>query len=153
MNYLKTINKRSVYHHKHDPIANWSEGFPKANWLLFAFVEGSDKSELARVSAMLIENNCCYVCCSGEEGHLLHDMVDLALVMREVDGNYLSPFDAVMTTWNANLEDEFWFSIYAAHNDPEIIDKIICLDLSKNGIEGELKDLLTRFASGYIPPL
>lgn len=152
MNHIGTIKGRAVFYQRFDKGNNWSKDFPIKNWLSFVIVENNNETELSEISAKLIENNVCYVCCSGPNCELLHDTVDYDIVIREIENLYLPPFD-IMTTWNDNIEDHFWFSIYAAYNEPETINTIVCLDTGINSLERELEEILKRFNNGYIPSL
>ncbi|MDB5089919.1 MAG: hypothetical protein JWR09_3913 [Mucilaginibacter sp.] len=152
MNHIGTNKGRAVFYQRHNKNDNWSKDFPKENWLLFVIIKSKDETELSEISTKAIENNACYVCCSGPNCELLHDTVDYDIVIREIENLYLPPF-TIMTSWNDNFEEQFWFSMYVAQNDPEIINTIVCLDASMNSLERELEELLKRFNKGYIPPL
>ncbi|TFF40664.1 DUF7684 family protein [Mucilaginibacter psychrotolerans] len=151
---LATVNNRKVFYQRYDTETPWSTNFPTENWLAFVLVDNQPKTKLFEISNKLIGRNACYVCATGEQSELMHDIVDEDIVYREVDidyeYNYLPPFD-IITTWHNTIQEGLWFAIYAACNDPIEIDKIVCLNASDGFSEPEIRELLLKFTEGYIP--
>lgn len=145
---LATINNRKVFHQSYSTELPWSKNFPTENWLAFVIVANKKNTELFEISNKVISNNACYVCCTGNQGELMHDIVDEDIAYREVDidyeYDYLPPFD-IITTWHNTIEEGLWFAIYAAWNGPIEIDKIVCLDASESGNEPDIRELLLKF--------
>jgi hypothetical protein len=44
-----------------------------------------------------------------------------------------------MTTWHADFNEAAWYAIFAAHNPPEIIDTVFCLDASEIQTKSKLR--------------
>ncbi|WP_426670742.1 DUF7684 family protein [Mucilaginibacter sp. McL0603] len=144
------VNNRKVFYQKYDKNISWGDDFSNGNWLVFAIVSNRKKTELFEISKELIDNNLCYACCTGEQGELLHDIIDDNIVAREIERGYPSSVD-IITTWHADVENGLWFSIYAANNEQMQIDTIICLDANGSDLEGDISNLLGMFKQGYLP--
>ncbi|MBD1366961.1 hypothetical protein IDJ77_24335 [Mucilaginibacter sp. ZT4R22] len=149
---IATVNSRKVFYQKYSTELPWSKNIPTQNWLAFVIVANQAKTKLAEIANKLIGHNACFICCSGAQGELLHDMIDEEIVFRQVDFEdlYLPPFD-IVTTWHNNIAEGLWYATKAACNDPIKIDKVVCLDASESGIEPEIRELLFKFNEGYIP--
>jgi len=148
---LDKLNNRNIFYQKLDSGNSWQENLPRGNWLAFVITSEKSKPILAEIADMLIDNNACYISCSGQYGELLHDIADEEIVVRKVYGAYSVPFDLIMTTWDENVEEGFWSSICAANNDPLIINTIVCLDGGETESKNELTKLVQLFGTGYIP--
>ena len=149
---IATVNNRQVSYQLYSTEIPWSKYFPKQNWLAFVIADNLAKTKLREISNKLIDNKACFVCCSGAQGELLHDMIDEEIVFRQVDIDdlYLPSFN-ILTTWHQNIAEGLWYATKAAYNDPVKIDKVVCLDGSERGSEREIIELLLRFNEGYIP--
>jgi hypothetical protein len=151
---LATINNRKVFYQSYSTELPWSKNFPTENWLAFVIAANQPKTKLFEISNKLIDQNACYVCATGEQGELLHDIIDEEIVYRKVDPDYefdyLPPFD-IMTSWDNEIEEELWFAIYVANDDVINIDTIVCLDASESSVETHIRELLSRFNKGYVP--
>jgi len=148
---LDRLNNRNIFFQKLDSGNSWHGMLPQENWLAFVITSEKSKPMLAEIADKLIDNNACYISCSGEYGELLHDIADEEIVVRKVYGTYSVPFDLIMTTWHNDMVNGFWFCIYAAYNDPIDINTIICLDGSDADLKKELNKLVEKFREGYIP--
>ncbi|HEY2583623.1 MAG TPA: hypothetical protein VGI43_17565 [Mucilaginibacter sp.] len=147
MEELGIYNNRKLIYQRHGLDVNWTKSFPDKNWLLLVVSEGKEKAILAEISRKAIDKNVCYICCAGEQSKLLHDMIDDEIAYREVDvdNHHLPPYDVIMTTWDIDFSEATWFAIFAAYNDPEIINSIICLDASEMEIKSKLENLVRDF--------
>ncbi|RWY47215.1 DUF7684 family protein [Mucilaginibacter gilvus] len=152
MIHLTTVNNRKVLYQRYSTELPWSKYFPTQNWLAFVVVKNQAKTKLIEISNKLINNNACFICSSGVQGELLHDIIDEEIMFRQVDIDdlYLPPFD-IVTTWHNDIAEGLWYATKAACNDPTKIDKVVCLDASESGIEPEILELLLKFNAGYIP--
>jgi hypothetical protein len=147
MTEIGLLNNRQLVYQRYTPDLSWVKTIPDKNWLLFVIVEGKDKSVLNEISDNVIDRDVCYACCIGEQGELLHDMIDNELISRElgISNHHMPPFEVVMTTWHNDLDEAFWFSIFAAYNDPHDINTIFCLDTSEVSIKSELEGLVKKY--------
>ncbi|HEY9660598.1 MAG TPA: hypothetical protein V6C65_19250, partial [Allocoleopsis sp.] len=57
-----------------------------------------------------------------------------------------------MTTWHHDFSDGFWFALYSANVDGSDINKVVCLDMTDQDHQLQLKELITKFNGGWLPP-
>ena len=137
---------RKLIYQRHTLDVQWASAFPDKNWLLLVIVESKSKTILAEISRKAIDKNVCYVCCAGQQSELLHDITDEEIVIREVEieNHYLPPHH-IMTTWHFDFNEATWFAFFAAHNPPEEVDTVLCLDASEVGIKSKLIEIVHGF--------
>jgi hypothetical protein len=147
MEEIGIFNDRKLIYQQFSSERNLSEVFPKEQWLLLVVIENKEKFILNEIAKKAIDGDCCFICCVGNQAELLHDIIDNEIVFREVNpGNHhLPPYDVIMTTWHADMEEATWYSLFAALNDPEIIGTVFCLDVSEIGIKTRLSEIINRF--------
>jgi hypothetical protein len=70
----------------------------------------------------MIDRGIAYLCAWGPECERVHDLFDLALVMREIEEGRQYPH--VMTTWHddESLNDALWFMLFSAYPDEAFAD-------------------------------
>jgi len=127
---------------------NWMNELPDKNWLLVAAIDCKSVNILFEISKKVLDHDVCYVCCFGQQGELLHDIIDEEIVMRKVfvGDHHLPPYDLIMTTWHGDLAETLWFALFVANIDPEIIDTVFCLDACETPIRSELKEIVKEYA-------
>jgi hypothetical protein len=146
MEEIGTYNDRKLIYQRHSLDIKWTDAFPNKNWLLLVFVESKARTILDEISRKAIDNDVCDVCCAGQQSELLHDMIDEEIVLREVgiEDRHVPPHD-IMTTWHFDFGEAVWFAFFAAHNPPEDINTIVCLDASELGIKFILNEIVEGF--------
>ena len=124
------INNRSVSLVEYRTDQNWLEKLPQRGWLCVLVVEEKRRTYVDEVVAKLLLRDVAWVCTVGAAGEWAHDILDEEIAFRDVEALYLPPQD-VMTTWHDDLEECLWFSLFAAHNDAVLIDRVAVLDLTQ----------------------
>lgn len=116
---------------------------------MFIISNNSKVEELDNIVSKAIDNDVCTACCMGAQGSLLDDIFDEEFLIRKMGFKdaHLPPFDLIMTTWHDDLDEAFWFAIFAANNEPNIIDKVFCLDASEFSMQVELENLIKKYIS------
>ena len=142
MNEITVVNGRRLIYQRHALDINWDQAMTLKNWLLLVIIEGKDKHILSEISKKSVDYGACYVCCVGEQGQLLHDMIDGEIILREIVEHQLPQFDVTMTTWHSDLNEALWFAFFVANNPPETIETILCLDASALGVEIPLDEII-----------
>ena len=150
MTDLGTINDRQVIYIKHDLATVWFKDFPKDKWLLFVVTDRKLPEIFDEVIRRAIDNNVVYICATGEQSELFHNSCDEVITIRDVENEYLPEY-CIMTTSDEDLEEEFWFSIYAAHGETSEINKVVCLDLTVTNYSDKLKTLIDQMKTGWMP--
>lgn len=70
----------------------------------------------------MIGRGIAYLCAWGPDCERVHDLFDLALVRREIEGGRERPH--VMTTWHSDesLDEALWFMMFSAYPDEAFAD-------------------------------
>ena len=149
---LGEINNREVLYVKHDLATNWFNDFPKSNWLLFAITDRCLPEIFEEISRRAVDNDVVYVCSTGDQADTFHQKIDDMLVIRDVENEYL-PSWQILTTYENDLEEEFWYATNCAFGESEEIIKIICLDITTTNHADKLKDLIAKMKNGWLPEI
>ncbi len=150
MEILGQINDREIIYLKHDTAKSWFKDFPNKSWLLFA-IAGRDEIEIFdEISRRAIDNNVVYVCAAGPNCESFHDTFDEEIVIREVENLYL-PNYCIMTTWHRDFDEGFWFAVSSAFGDDEKINKVICLDITRQNMKPKIVDFIAKIKTGWLP--
>ncbi len=87
--------------------------------LLAGDARGSPDALLLAIADHLLERGLAYFCAWGPDCEQVHDLVDQAVVLREVREGRDYP---VVTTWHADelLDEALWFLLNVAQPDPTL---------------------------------
>jgi hypothetical protein len=151
MELLGNLNDRDIIYIKHDTAEPWFQDFPNKSWLLFVITNAGERNIFNEINRRAIDNNVVYVCTAGPNCELFHDILDENIVIREIEGWYLPDY-CIMTTWHNDFDEGFWYAVFAAYGDDQEINKIVCLDITKNEMRLKLVDLVEKIKTGWLPP-
>jgi hypothetical protein len=144
MEQLGTVNQRAVFYQRCTMSTNWAREFPKNNWLLLVYADGRPKMLLDEIAAKAIDNNACYVCCTGPQGEELFNILDKEIDFREEDeGEHYMPEHFINMGWHIDIKVAFPSVFFEATNEEVNIDTVFFLDASTDGIKFELDDFLS----------
>jgi len=91
----------------------------------------------------------------GQFGEKLHLTFDMVMVKMEVDENHPEVDVCTIGHDEPNIADGLW-GCYGASCLPERADydtaKLICISFDGQAYKDELKNLITRFNDGWLPP-
>ena len=146
-------NGRNIFYQKYTSDGLWDSQLSKSSWLLFVVASGNEIGDLSNIARLFIENDGYYACCAGDQGEMLHDIIDDEIITRDIGYRYLPAFDIISTWHNLGIEDGLWSAIYTDGDQRVIIDSVVCLDASREDLEFQLRELVKRFNDGYVPPL
>ena len=84
------------------------------------------------------------------------DVFDLIMVLRkEVDGKLpkwmVLEDDVLMTAWDYNVEEGFWFITMAANYDNHPIDTVLVANFTNENYLPQIQDLTAKISSGRMP--
>jgi hypothetical protein len=132
------------------------DNLPKDNWLAFSIGQDSDIERFIKFADKCIENNVLYLCSTGQNSKLFHDTFDKRIYELKIKkGESInSPDDfenSPLTTWHNNFSEGFWFAITTAHHEIKPIDKIVCLDFTKEGVKRHLINLIEKINNHWLP--
>jgi hypothetical protein len=142
------INRRRVTVVTYRTDRNWLQELPQAQWLCVLLADGAPRRYLDEVLPKLLLRNVAWVCCVGQQGEWVHDLLDEEIVFREVEELYLPPH-LVMTTWHEQLEEGLAFALFTAHYDEAPIEQVVVLDLTAGAEQLQLQVYLQTLASSY----
>jgi hypothetical protein len=146
-------NNRKIYYQKYTSDCLWAIHLPQSNWLLLAVASGNKFGDLLNIATLFIEKNGSYACCAGDQGEMLHDIIDYEINNTEKRNKDLPSFDVISTWHKLSIENGLWSAIYPDGDEFAIINTVVCLDASSEDLEFLLRELIDRFNNGYIPPL
>ncbi|MDP2586934.1 MAG: hypothetical protein Q8P32_04150 [Candidatus Komeilibacteria bacterium] len=148
MDYLGKLLLRKVYYLS---IKDFNDLFikdlPDKNWLVFVFSDERSPSLLNELAEVCLTRSVLYVCTSGKSNQLIHDIFDKVIIENK---NNPKVDKDILTTWNENFEEEFWFAIVAAYHPYKDINSVVCIDLGLNKKE-KIKTLINKINSGWLP--
>lgn len=156
MERLGKISEKEILYTHWDDINESLNELPSQNWLVF--VIGNDKleTEYVKLAKICIDRKVLHACTCGTECKLIHDTFDQVDINRlKENGEYDHLEDSsiyfVMTTWNENIEDEFWFAATTAFSESGDIEKIVCVDFTDKNVKFDLQELITKIDEGWLP--
>ena len=156
MEQIGNSNDRQIFYINIWTDINWLENLPKDNWLVFPIGQGNDIDSCSKLADKSIDNNVLYLCAAGQSCELIHDIFDETVVAKKIKkGESIdNPDDfenSPMTTWHNNFSEGFWFAITTAHHQLKIIDKIVCVDFTKQSVKGHLINLIEMINNSWLP--
>ena len=136
-----------------DPINNsgWETLLPENNWALFAIADDKQKSQLEHLAKVCLDKNVLYVCGAGEASSSVDDEFDMEIVTRKIEVNDANYDDTPITTWHEDFSEGFWFATTVTYNDTEIIDKVVCVDLTEQKYKEKILELIDNINAGWLP--
>ena len=142
MELLTTINSKSVYYTN---TIDKRTVFPDEPFigLLYSDNVQINAAYIRRITAILLTNNCKYICCSGHS-YLLESYADEAIVfLMEHDSPFWAP-----TISDKDLEECLHFALFAASIEQGELKDLVIVDLD-NTIRNKLTPLIRRFSSRH----
>lgn len=90
--------------------------------LLACDARGIGDSVITDFANSMIDRGIAYLCAWGPDCERVHDLFDLAFVMREIEEGRRYPH--VMTSWHhdESLDDALWFMLFSAYPDGAFAD-------------------------------
>src|ERR1700739_1577542 len=143
-------NERDIYYQKYTREGLLDGQLSKSAWLLFAIASGSGMDDLKNIANLFINNGGYYACFAGDQGAMLHDMIDEEIINRDIHYKYIPAFDIISSWHDVDIENGLWSAIYIDGDRRVIIDSVFCLDASTEDLEFQLRELVNRFNDGYI---
>jgi hypothetical protein len=129
---------------------------PMEGSLVFIIGQSKEWKIYSEFAQKCIQNNVLYVCTSGPNCELIHDIFDETIVARKIaKGESVDRQDdfenSPMTTWHHNFSEGFWFAITSAHHDSGTVEKIVCVDFTDKGVKGHFIDLIGMINGSWLP--
>ena len=160
METIGQINNRKILYCNVRADRNWSEYLPTNNWLAFTIIDEADREFLDEVVTASLNNGVCYTSSVGELYSLTDDYFDEEIVWREIQkeeetGQPSDYGNIPMTTFSKNFEDGFWYAaVFATATIGDVyieINKVVCVDCTKNKVREHLIHLIDKINNGWLP--
>ena len=149
MKKLAEIHKRQIKFEEFNTSKNWIAEFPTENWCLIIIAEEENRNYFDEIIRKAIDRNVGYIFSVGKQHHLIHDMADDELLIRDIE-NLQLPNHIVMTAGEEDFENGIWCGINITYQDETEMNQVIILDVTKKAFEKTAK-LVRDFELGYVP--
>jgi hypothetical protein len=151
----KINNRRIFYFDIKDNLEEFKNS-ELSNWVVFVIADEINTSILKPFAEMCIDKNVLYMNASGKACSEVDDFFDLTMVLRqEVEGKLpawmVLEDDVLMTAWDYNIEEGFWFITMAAYYDNHLIDTVLIANLTNDNYLPKIQDLTAKISSGWMP--
>lgn len=125
------INDRNVKIVGYNTERNWFVQLPVKEWLCVLLINDKPRRYIDEVISKIILKDVAYICSIGPLAERVHDWGDEEINFRESDFDkaYL-PGHAIITTWDTDLEEGIWSSLYASYSEEVIIKEVVILDIT-----------------------
>lgn len=155
MDKIGEHNDRQVFYISTKEI-DWADHLPTENWLVLPIGDNNDLELIRSIAKKCLEKNVSYICASGQQSSLIHDTFDHFIIQNKIDNgeSVSNPDDfeySPLTTWDIEIDEEFWFSLTTAFHPHTDITKVVCLDMTEIGIRKKLLKLLNKINLGWFP--
>jgi hypothetical protein len=142
------LNDREIILIKYSTEHNWASLLPKSNWLCILVDHNRSRNYIDEVVSKLINNDVAWISTIGNSCEKNHDLIDEEIGFREVDIDDLYlPKHTIMTTWDHDFDEGIWFSIFVAHKEDVIIDKVVILDMTDGQESERIQVLLNKLST------
>jgi len=156
---IGTLNSRQIYYCKVRADENWFEELPVKNWIAFTIANNNDNSLIQDIAVKCLSKEVSSVCCAGQLASITEDFFVDEIVQNNIQKEQLGESgdedSSPMLTFHSNFSEGFWFAAFSLY--PSIcdryldIDKIICIDITNEGVKKHLINLIKEFESGGSP--
>ena len=139
---------------------NWFEKLPADHWFAFTIADIDDEAMIPDVAVKCMDKNVSCVCCAGQLASHTSDHFNIEAVEWEIKKAEANEADgenarAPLITAHKNFSEGFWFATSIASDTIEDkyldVDKVICIDMTKNAVRKYLRNLVGEFNSGGLP--
>jgi hypothetical protein len=157
---LGEYNNRQIFYTNVRTDINWFDKLPSSNWLAFTIADSTDKEILSDTTKKCLDKNVLYTCSTGQLGSDTEDYFDEEIVWRKVQieeqtGKPQDYETSPMTTFHRNFDEGFWFATTVAnataYDEYISIDKVVCIDMTQQGVKKYLLELIDKIKNGWLP--
>ena len=157
MKKIGSIGDKEIYYINVKDDVTWNAKLPFDNWCAFTAVNADGNSFVDDLARICLNNNVSYVCSAGELAAVTEFAFDAEIVCRAIDeGNKTgipADYESVpLTTVHRDLGEGLWFAIAVATTGDDEINKVVCIDVTSQGVLEQLKRLVDDINNGWLPP-
>ena len=119
------------------------------NWVVLVIEDNINNPILETFANSCIDKNVLYIHATGKACDEIEDLFDLEIILRQVKGEKLpiwmiSEDDVLMTSWDYNFEDAFWFITKAAYYGDNIINTVLVANLTDEDLLEKIQALIKK---------
>ncbi|MBP6215282.1 MAG: hypothetical protein KA399_03695 [Chitinophagaceae bacterium] len=160
MTKIGELNDRQIFFTNVRVDLHWFDKLPSSNWLAFTIADTADKELLSDTTKKCLDSNVLYTCNAGQLGSDTEDYFDEEIVWRQVQieertGKPQDYKTSPMTTSHRNFDEGFWFATTVAnataYDEYIPIDKVVCIDMTQQGVKKYLLELIDKIKNGWLP--
>ncbi|WP_316827737.1 hypothetical protein [Pedobacter miscanthi] len=156
MQQFGVINNRRILYTNVRRDSEWFKKLPIGNWVAFTISDDEDIDFVELVIEKSLENQVAYICSTGQLSDTVELSFDLKIVENAIEQENITqiPFDydqAPITAANKNFSEEFWFAAFAAQNEENDINTVICIDFTKKGVKNNIQSLIEKINNDWLP--
>jgi hypothetical protein len=150
------INKRRIFYMDiKDGLQELYTAEP-GNWAVLVIEDDISNPVLIPFAELCIDKSVIYMMASGKAFSEVDDLFDQLMVLRRLDGRqlpywYTSEEDVLMTAWDDNLEEAFWFIVSAAYYEEYSIETVVVANLTSRNYLNEIEELARKISIGWLP--
>ncbi len=157
MEKIGSSSDRDIYYVHTIGNDGWESALPTDNWCAFTMVNTEGSGCIDRLARISLDSNVSYICCAGELAGETELAFDTEIVRRAIEQEDRSGIPAdyesvPLTTVHRDLGEGLWFAIAVATRGDDEIDKVVCIDVTSEGVLEQLKSIVNNINSGWLPP-
>ncbi|WP_293306952.1 hypothetical protein [Pedobacter sp. UBA5917] len=156
MQQFGLVNGRKIFYTNVRRDSEWFKKLPGGNWCAFTITDDEDSDLVDLVVEKSLKNQMAYVCNTGQLADKVELSFDLKIVEKAIEQESITkiPFDydqSPITTAHKNFGEGFWFSLFAAQNEENDINTVICIDFTKKGVKNNIQSLIEKINNDWLP--
>lgn len=158
MELIGQIQRRKIYYTDLQKDPNWYLKLPQKDWVVFSISHAVDEERIPLMVKHCLDKNVSSSCSVGELAHRAKLFFDEEISWRAIDfeEKHKHAFDydtAPVTTAHDEMDEGFWFATnLAASNSVYEIEKVVCINISKENYRAALVELISKINGGWLPP-
>jgi hypothetical protein len=152
----QSVNNRKILYLDIEKDLAELEAINLCNWAVFVIEDDGKNPNLLPFAGLCIKKKVVYMTATGAACSIVDDIFDEIFVDLEINGVDLpdwkqSDEEILMTTWDYNFGEGFWFITTVAINDDIPIDTVLVANLTRLDRSSEIKQLVQDINNGWLP--
>jgi hypothetical protein len=152
----ETINNRKILYLDIKDNLNELANADFTNWVLFVIEDDATNPILWSFAELCIDKDLLYMTAVGKACSKIDDLFDEVMNVKEFQGRQLpswmkSSEDVLMTSWDHNFNEGFWFITTVANYEGLLIDTVVVANLTPNDHCPIIRELTEKINKGWLP--
>lgn len=155
--YSDTVNDRKVFYLSLQDSLEKFEVLNLTDWAVFIIEDNVTNPLLETFASMCIDKEVLYMTATGKACSSIDDLFDEIMVIRRLQGSKLpswmkSDEDVLMTTWDYDLAEGFWYITSVANYRDLSIKTVLVVDFTATDHSEWIEELIVNINKGWLPP-